>query len=101
MIVVQVRYTVEAEYVNANKEMIHNFLTDFKKLDSTQFVYAVHQSENDNTFVHISQYKNKDIQQVVLNTASFLHFQQERDKNLSSDPKIEVLRYIGASRELF
>lgn len=101
MIVVQVRYTVEAGYVNTNKEMIHKFLTDFKKLDSTQFVYAVHQSENDNTFVHISQYKNKDMQQMVLNTASFLHFQQERDKNLSSEPKIEVLRYIGASGELF
>lgn len=100
MIVVKVTYTVNDEYVNTNKEMIQKFITDFNKLDSSQFLYSVFQAEDDKTFIHISQYKNKEIQQVLLNTPSFLHFQGQRDKNLISEPKIEFLNYIGASKEM-
>ena len=41
MIVVKVIYTVNDEYVNTNKELIQAFLTDFKKLDPTQFLYSI------------------------------------------------------------
>lgn|SRR5690606_13275025 len=98
MIVVKVTYTVNDVYVNTNKEMIQAFLTDFKKLDGTQFLYSILQTEDGKTFIHISQYKNKDIQQILLNTPSFLHFQEQRDKNLVSEPKIEVLNFIGSSK---
>lgn len=101
MIVVKVTYTVNEEYVNTNKEMIQNFLEDFKKLDNTQFLYSIYQSIDIKTFTHTSQYKNKDIQQVLLNTPSFLFFQEERDKNLILEPIIEFLNYIGASKEVF
>ncbi|MGJ1415187.1 hypothetical protein [Sphingobacterium multivorum] len=101
MIVVKVTYTVNDEYVNTNKEMIQNFLTDFKKLDNTQFLYSVFQTADGKTFIHTSQYKNKAIQQVLLNTPIFLHFQEQRDKNLASEPKIEVLNFFGSSREIF
>lgn len=100
MIVVKVTYTVHDAYVNTNKEMIQAFLTDFKKLDSTQFLYSILQAEDSKTFIHISQYKNKDIQQILLNTPSFLHFQEQRDKNLASEPKIEVLNFIGSSKDI-
>ena len=98
MIVVKVTYTVKDEYVNPNKEMIQAFLTDFKKLDGTQFLYSILQSEDGKTFIHTSQYKNKEIQQVLLNTPGFLRFQEQRDKNLASEPKIEFLNYVGASK---
>ena len=101
MIVVKVTYTVNEEYVNTNKEMIQNFLEDFKKLDNTQFLYSIYQSIDLKTFTHTSQYKNKDIQQVLLNTPSFLFFQKERDKNLVSEPIIEFINYIGISKEVF
>lgn len=101
MIVVKVTYTVNEAYVNANKEMIQAFLTDFKKLDNTAFLYSVFQSEDGKTFTHLSQYKNKAIQEVLLNTLSFLHFQEQRDKNLASNPTIEFLNYMGASKEVF
>ena len=101
MIVVKVTYTVNDEYVNTNKELIQKFLTDFKKLDSTQFLYSILQTEDGKTFIHTSQYKNKEIQQILLNTPSFLRFQEQRDKNLVSDPKIEFLSYVGASKEVF
>jgi len=100
MIVVKVTYTVNDEYVNTNKEMIQAFLTDFKKLDNTQFLYSILQSEDGKTFIHTSQYKNKEIQQILLNTPSFLRFQEQRDKNLASEPKIEFLNYVGASKEV-
>lgn len=101
MIVVKVTYTINDEYINTNKEMVQKFMTDFNKLDNTQFLYSVFQTEDNKTFIHISQYKNKDIQQVLLNTPSFLHFQEQRDKNLASEPKIDFLNYIGASKEVF
>ncbi len=101
MIVVKVTYTVNDEYVNTNKELIQALLTDFKKLDQTQFLYSIFQSKDGKTFIHTSQYKNKDIQQILLNTPSFLHFQEQRDKNLASEPTIEFLNYIGASKEVF
>jgi len=100
MIVVKVTYTVNDAYVNTNKEMIQAFLTEFKKLDGAQFLYSILQTENSNTFIHISQYKNKEIQQILLNTPSFLRFQEQRDKNLASEPKIEFLNYVGASKEV-
>jgi quinol monooxygenase YgiN len=101
MIVVKVTYTVNDEYVNTNKELIQAFLTDFKKLDQTQFLYSIFQTADGKTFIHTSQYKNKDIQQILLNTPSFLHFQEQRDKNLASEPTIEFLNYVGASKEVF
>lgn len=100
MIVVKVTYSVNPEYVQTNKEAIQKFLTDFEKLDNTQFLYSVFQIESGNTFVHLSQYKNKDIQQELLNTASFLHFQKQRDQNLVSEPRIEFLNFIGSSKEV-
>lgn len=100
MIVVKVTYTVHDKYVNANKERIQDFLADFKKLDNTQFSYAVFQKEDDKTFVHLSQYQNKDIQQQLLNTASFVYFQEQRDKNLDSEPQIEFLNLIGNSKDI-
>lgn len=98
MIVVKVEYTVNDDYVNTNREMIYTFLTDFKKLDHTQVLYTIFQTADSNTFIHISQYKNKKIQDVLLHTPSFLRFQEERDKNLASKPKIEVLTPFGNSK---
>lgn len=101
MIVVKVTYTVNEAYVHTNKERIENFLSDFRKLDATQFLYSILQTEDGKTFIHTSQYKNKEIQEILLNTPSFLTFQTERDKNLVSDPKIEYLNYVGASKDVF
>ncbi len=100
MIVVKVTYTVNEGYANTNKELIQAFLTDFKKLDDTQFLYSILQSEDGKTFIHTSQYKSKEIQQILLHTPSFLHFQKQRDKNLASEPTIEFLNYVGASKEV-
>lgn len=99
MIVVKVIYRVSEAYVNTNKEMIQRFLTDFEKLDHTQFLYTIFQGE-DNSFIHMSQYKNKEIQQTLLNTPSFLHFQEQRDKNLVSEPEIELLNFVGSSKDM-
>lgn len=88
MIVVKVTYIVKENYINTNKEFIQSFMNDFKKYDHSQFLYSVYQTENDQTFVHISHYQNKEIQQKLLNTKSFIHFQEQRDKNLVSKPSI-------------
>lgn len=66
MIAVQVTYTVNDAYVNTNKEMIEAFLTDFRKSDGSQFLYSVLQTEDRKTFIHISQYKDRSIQDLSL-----------------------------------
>jgi len=101
MIVVKVTYTVNDAYVNTNKEMIEAFLTDFRKLDGSPFLYSVLQTEDCKTFIHISQYKDKVIQDRLLSTPSFLHFQEQRDNNLMSEPRIEILNFIGSSQDIF
>lgn len=101
MITVKVTYKVNDAYVSINLERIQNFLADFKRLDHTQFVYTVFQGKDTNTFIHMSQYKNKEIQETLLNTPSFLYFQEQRDKNLATEPVIEVLNHIGCSKDIF
>lgn len=100
MIAVKVEYTVNEDYAAANRDLIQAFLNDFKDLDGTQFLYSVFSIQGSNAFVHLSQYKNKEIQQVLLNTPSFLYFQEQRDKNLASEPVIETLEYVGGSKEI-
>jgi quinol monooxygenase YgiN len=100
MIAVKVAYTVDEQFVNRNIEMIQSFLTDFKALDSTQFDYSVFQSKDNITFTHVSKYANKEVQSKLLGTPSFLHFQEQRDKHLTSEPRIEILNFIGSSENL-
>jgi len=101
MIVVKVTYSVHDDYVHMNKKMIESFLKDFRKLDGTQFLYTILQGGESNTFVHISQYKNKEIQDQLLRIPSFVLFQEQRDKNLAVEPKIEFMNFIGSSNDPF
>jgi hypothetical protein len=97
MITVVVTYTVKESYVPKNKENIALLLEDFHKSDAEQFRYTIYQEGNGNTFVHISEYKDKIIQKELLNIASFLSFQQPRDENLEIEPIIEMLNRFGNS----
>lgn len=100
MIAVKVTYTINEGHVSANKQLIKAFQRDFKNLDNSRFLYTIFQKNDGCTFVHLSQYQDKSIQEELLQVPSFLQFQQERDKNLTGEPKIEVLNYVGASREV-
>ncbi len=100
MIRVIVTYTVNESYVSKNKENISEFLKDFNSLDAERFRYAIYQKENKNTFTHISEYKDEVIQKELLNTPSFLSFQQQRDQNLQVKPVIEILDKVGSSGTL-
>lgn len=100
MIAVKVSYTVNEDYIASNKEMIKAFLKAFEALDGQQFQYAVFQKENSGSFVHLSQYQNKEIQEQLLNIPEFLKFQEQRDKNLASEPEIEWLNAVGKAGSL-
>jgi quinol monooxygenase YgiN len=101
MIIVQVTYTVKPAFVQANLENIRRFLADFAQLESNDFRYSVFR-KNSNTFVHLSQYQNAEIQQRLLATPSFTDFQQQRDESgLVGEPVIDLLDPIGFSHEVF
>ncbi|HEY1060788.1 MAG TPA: hypothetical protein VGE44_03850 [Daejeonella sp.] len=99
MIAVKVSYTVKKSYVELNKEKISAFLKSFGDLDNSLFIYSVFQVKDTNTFVHISQYRNESIQHELLNIPSFLEFQKCRDENLETKPVIEILEYVGGSKD--
>lgn len=101
MIAVQVTYKINADFVEHNKRNIAAFLNDFKEMRDSNFLYHVYFKEDGVTFVHVSMYESQEIQQSVLNTPSFLEFQQQRDeKGLVSAPIIENLNHIGSSLSL-
>jgi len=100
-IAVKVSYTIEDDYVADNKKNIAAFLEAFKKLDNNAFLYSVYVLADGKTFVHISQYRDEKIQQQLLKEPAFLLFQQNRDKHLASQPTIEVLAPVGASKPVF
>lgn len=98
MISVKVSYTVKPEFVEKNKQNIHIFLNDFKKLVSANFLYNVYLQEDGLTFLHISMYEDEDVQHQVLHVPSFLQFQKERDESgLNNSHKLETLTFIGSS----
>lgn len=98
MISVKVTYTVKPEFVEQNKKNINVFLEDFQKLNPTDFNYQVFLCEDGKTFMHLSSYKNEDIQTQIMNVSSFKAFQKERDDSgLNGSHKLEILNHIGSS----
>jgi quinol monooxygenase YgiN len=100
MITVQVTYTVNPAFAAQNKENISRFLEDFKQLDTTAFWYHVYVLEDGVTFLHFSSYRDKAIQDQVLQMPSFKAFQQERDDSgLNDSHAVRVLQLVGASSD--
>jgi hypothetical protein len=102
MIVVKVTYTVKSEFVQQNHENINRFMVDFKKMDSNDFRYTSYLYGDGKTFVHLSHYKNKEIQKRLLQVPSFLSFQKQRDDSgLEGSPQIEVMHVVASSQDIF
>ena len=98
MITVKVTYTVKSAFVDQNLENIKSFMQDFRTMGS-DFQYTVY--TNKNAFIHLSHYKNEEIQTAVLNVPSFKAFQQQRDDSgLEIEPQIEVLTLAAGTKEL-
>ncbi len=101
MIIVKVSYTVKAEYVQKNRENIKLFMADFQKLKSSDFRYNIYLMDDGTTFVHLSHFKDKDIQNQLLAVPSFKEFQKQRDDSgLNNTHKIEELSLVAASTNI-
>ena len=102
MITVKVTYTVKPEFADKNQENINQFMADFKKMNTNDFRYASYLCGDGKTFVHISHYKNEEIQKQLLQVPSFLSFQKQRDDSgLEGSPQIEVMKMVASSHDLF
>ncbi len=101
MISVIVTYQVKPEFSEENKTNIQRFLADFEALDNTQFKYTVLCKEDGVSFVHFSQYQNKEIQDQLLNVPSFKLFQQLRDASgLNDSHRVEILDFVGSKGKI-
>ncbi len=102
MITVIVSYQIKPEFSEQNKKNIEKFLNDFKQLDAANFSYVVYTKDDNVTFIHYSTYKNEKVQTEILNVPSFKEFQWLRDESgLNGTHKVEVLNFIGSSKEIF
>jgi hypothetical protein len=102
MIVVKVTYTVKSEFVQKNEENIRAFMKDFRKLNSAGFRYSAYVCDDKKTFVHLSMYKNEEIQKQVLAIDSFTSFQQQRDeRGLEGPHKVETMKLVASSFDVF
>lgn len=102
MITVIVSYQIKPEFSEQNKQNIQKFLNDFKQLDPATFSYNVYTKEDNLTFIHYSTYKNEEVQNEILNIPSFKEFQILRDESgLNGTHKVEILNFVGSSREIF
>ena len=101
MINVLVRYKVRPDFAQKNKANIQNFLRDFEALDQENFKYSVFVKDDGVTFLHQSLYKNKRVQDELLNVPSFLEFQKARDESgLDGSHEVQVLSFVGSSGNL-
>ncbi len=101
MISALVTYRVQPQFVKENKLNIKKFMEDFKKLDNTKFTYDIFLRDDGVTFVHMSSYSNKQMQQKILMTPSFLSFQQKRDKSgLNNSHNVSLLEFVGSTKSL-
>ena len=99
MISVIVTYKVTNDFVTRNKENITKFISEFKKLKTSEFEYKVFTKQDGLTFVHHSIYKNEQIQKELLRVPAFLKFQKQRDEiGIEGSPKIEFLDLLGSTR---
>lgn len=102
MIIVKVTYTVQLDFVQKNQENINLFMVDFKKMNTDDFRYVSYLCGDGKTFVHLSHYKNEEIQKHLLQVPSFLSFQKHRDDSgLEILPQIEVMQLVASSQDLF
>lgn len=102
MIIVKVTYTVKSEFVLKNQENINSFMKDFRKINSTDFRYTAYVGDDGKTFMHLSIYKNEEIQKQVLAIESFKSFQQQRDESgLEGPHKVEMMKLVASSFDIF
>lgn len=102
MISVKVTYTVKPDFVQKNQENINLFMVDFKKMNTNEFSYVSYICGDGKTFVHLSHYKNEDIQNRLLQVPSFLSFQKQRDDSgLENLPQIEIMQVVASSGDIF
>ena len=98
MITVKVTYKVKPEFAAENKRNIATFLTHFKEMKATNFLYHVYVKEDGVTFVHVGMYQSEEIQKIVLDTPSFVNFQKQRDESgLVTAPLVVSLQHLGSS----
>lgn len=102
MIAVKVTYRVKPEFVAKNWENIRQFMADFKQIQHIGFSYNVYLLEDSVTFLHLSHFKNDEVQKQVLDVASFKLFQRQRDESgLNHTHKIDIMQTVAVSAPVF
>ena len=102
MIAVKVEYTVKSEYVEANKENIHNVMDALKANPIQGMQYSTYtEGENPNTFIHINMAKDAATMSKLNDVKEFIAFRMAlKASQPLSPPKQTSLNLVSAGFEL-
>ena len=102
VISVKVTYTVKPGFALKNQENINLFMNDVRRINNPGVRYNIYLGGDGKTFTHISLYKDEASQKAFLGLESFKYFQQQRDESgLEAAPKIETMKLVDSSEDLF
>ena len=99
---VRVRYTVQPEYVDHNKENIRKVMEEVRSLNPEGLKYATFQLDDKATFIHIAMFEEHESRKILGTLKSFQTFQKElKDSQPVSPPQPIDLHLVGSSYDIF
>lgn len=101
MKVTWVRYTVRAEFAEANKRNIEAVMRELRATGSNDVKYAVYLQQDGRTFMHVVHQSTTEAERYPTSLESFKTFQAQLKLNLEVPPKVEVLALVESSAPIF
>lgn len=96
MIRVMVSYTVKADRVAENEQLVQAVYTGLHELGHPDIHYATFRKDDGQTFVHVAFFPDEDAQAALGSLPAFQEFQRNIADRCEVPPKPEALTTIGA-----
>src|ERR1700754_3028675 len=102
MKIVQVTYTVKAEFSEQNQDNIRNVMDDLQKMDPPGMAYHTCMKADGKTFIHTAFFASAEDEKVLFELAAFQLFQQQVKASQPELPPVtQLLTLVGSSFKIF
>ena len=100
---VRVKYTVQPDYIEHNKQNIARVMEDVRSLNATGLKYSTFQMEEDpSTFIHVAMFSSPEDRKILGGIESFKNFQKElKESTPVAPPQPLELKLVGSSYDIF
>jgi hypothetical protein len=102
MKIMKIQYTLQAGFVDRNKQNIAKVMQDLRSLNNAGIRYSAYVLEDGKTFLHFVMFKDDEASKQIGTLESFKHFQAElKASSPEVPPQFTNLALVGSSFELF